>query len=175
MLKFIIEGLLIEIQSDNINGLSGYDINQSINDYPAFKSGFGNIYPALKKLEAAGSIKSREIVEAGKYKKIYTINEKGKKEFLEWLEQPIKLTKSQYDHLIRLYFYQYLPKAKVKILISDFIKRTTVAKRSLEIYLPLVKKNINYYQEACLQYSIDSLQFLCGWYQKFLKSLDDKK
>jgi DNA-binding PadR family transcriptional regulator len=171
MLKFIIEGLLMQ------NDMSGYDINLHMQDAQLFKAGFGNIYPTLKKLETAGSIGSREIVETGRYKKIYTITEKGKKEFLAWLEQPMEIKKSNDDYLIKMYFYQYLPQEKVKALISEFIGNLHALIRRLEVFESVVKNKFNiknfYFQTATLHFGIDQLRFLKDWYQKFLDGLKD--
>jgi DNA-binding PadR family transcriptional regulator len=173
MLKFIIEGLLME------SDMSGYDINLHIQDTQLFKAGFGNIYPALKKLETAGSIASREMVEVGRYKKIYTITEKGKKEFLAWLEQPMEIKKSNDDYLIKMYFYQYLPQETVKALISEFIADLNALVRRLEVFESVLKNKFNikdyYFQAATLHFGIDQLRFLRDWYEKFLDGLDEKK
>ena len=170
MLKFIMEGLLMQ------NDMSGYDINLHMQDTQLFKGGFGNIYPTLKKLETAGSIGSRETVEAGRYKKIYTITEKGKKEFLKWLEQPMEIKKANYDYLIKMYFYQHLPQEKVKALIAEFIGNLHALIRRLEVFESVVKKKFDlndfYFQAATLDYSIDHLRFLRDWYQKFLYGFD---
>jgi DNA-binding PadR family transcriptional regulator len=173
MLQFIIEGLLME------NEMSGYDINLSMKNTQLFKAGFGNIYPTLKKLEAAGSIVSREVVETGRYKKKYTITEKGKKEFLAWLEQPVELKKSNYDYLIKMYFYRYLPQEKVKALIAEFIENLNTFIRRLEVFESVFKNKLEhnikdfYFQMATLHFSIDQLRFLRDWYQKFLDGLED--
>jgi DNA-binding PadR family transcriptional regulator len=173
MLKCIIEGLLME------RDMSGYDINLHMQDSQLFKGGFGNIYPTLKKLETAGSIVSREVVETGRYKKIYALTEKGKKEFLAWLGQPIEFKKSNYDHLVKMYFYRYLPQEKVKALLSEFIGNLNAFIRRLEVFESVVKDKFNikdfYFQAATLHFSIDQLRFLRDWYERFLDGLDETK
>jgi DNA-binding PadR family transcriptional regulator len=171
MLKFIIEGLLME------NDMSGYDINLHMQDSLLFKGGFGNIYPTLKKLEATGAVGSREIVEAGRYKKIYTITEKGKKEFLAWLEQPMEIKKTNDDYVMKMYFYQYLPKEKVKALIAEFIGNLNALIRRLEVFESVVKFNMKdfYFKAKTLHLGIDHLRFLRDWYQEFHDGLDETK
>jgi DNA-binding PadR family transcriptional regulator len=137
MLKFIIEGLLME------NDMSGYDINLHMQDSQLFKGGFGNIYPTIKKLERTGSIVSREIVETGRYKRIYALTEKGKKEFLAWLEQPMEIKKSNDDYVIKMYFYQYLPPEKIKALISQFIADLNALIRRLEVFESVVRNKFS--------------------------------
>ena len=170
MLQFIIEGLLME------NDMSGYDINLHMQDTQLFKAGFGNIYPALKKLEAAGAIGPREIVEAGRYKKIYALTDKGKKEFLAWLEQPMEIKKTNDDYLIKMYFYRFLPQEEVNALIAEFIGNLNVLIRRLEVFASVVQNKFNmkdfYFQAATLHFSIDQLRFLRDWYQRFLNGLE---
>jgi DNA-binding PadR family transcriptional regulator len=173
MLKFIIEGLLME------NDMSGYDINLHMQDTQLFKAGFGNIYPTLKKLEKPGSIVSREIVETGRYKRIYALTEKGKKEFLAWLEQPIEIKKSNDDYVIKMYFFQYLPPDKVKALISEFIADLNALIRRSEVFETVLQNKFNieeyYFQAKTLRFGIDQLRFLRDWYERFLDGLDEKK
>lgn len=170
MLKFIIEGLLME------NDMSGYDINLHMQDTQLFKAGFGNIYPALKKLEAAGAIGSREIVEIGRYKKIYALTDKGKKEFLAWLEQPMEIKKTNDDYLIKMYFYRFLSQERVKALIAEFIENLNALVRRLEVFASVVQNKFDmkdfYFQAATLHFSIDQLRFLRDWHQKFLDGLE---
>jgi DNA-binding PadR family transcriptional regulator len=172
MLKFIIEGLLMQ------NDMSGYDINLHMQDTQLFKAGFGNIYPTLKKLETTGSIVSREDVVTGRYKKIYALTSKGKKEFLEWLEQPVEIKKSNYDHLIKMYFYRFLPQAKVKALIAEFIADLNALIRRLEVFATVVRNKFDmkefFFQAETVNFSIDQLRFLRDWYQRFLDGLDRK-
>ena len=171
MLNYVIEGFLMESE------MSGYDINRKIKDYQLLKSSYGNIYPALKRLETAGSIHVKEIVEAGRFKKLYTINEKGKKEFIEWLEQPILIGKSNDEHLIKLVFYNYLPKEKVIYLLADFLKNINRTIRSLKAFKAVLSKYArkeDYFQLAYLQYGIDHLHFINDWYQRLLQDLERK-
>ena len=49
-----------------------------------YSSSMGSIQAAIKKLLQAGYIEYQEIVENGKYKKMYHITENGKRYFLDW-------------------------------------------------------------------------------------------
>lgn len=172
MLQFIIEGLLME------NDMSGYDINLHMQDSQLFKGGFGNIYPTLRKLEATGAVGFREIVETGRYKRIYAITEKGKKEFLAWLEQPMEIKKTNDDYMMKMYFYKYLPKEKVKALIAEFIANLKALIRKLEVFATVVRNKFDmkdfYFQAKTLHLGIDHLCFLRDWYQEFHDGLDEE-
>ncbi|MGO0861788.1 PadR family transcriptional regulator [Clostridioides difficile] len=106
MLEYIILGFLMEKE------LSGYDLKQRMSTSTSyfFDASFGSIYPALKRLEEKGYIYYREVIDGGKLKKLYSITDIGKSYFLEWLEKPIKFSKTKQDHLVNIFFYEYLPK-----------------------------------------------------------------
>jgi len=99
MLEYIILGLLMSKE------MSGYDLKQymlkSTSNF--FNAGYGSIYPALKRMEAKGLISSRETVDGGKYKKLYSIKEPGIAEFREWLDLPVKFSKDSLDHLVKIF------------------------------------------------------------------------
>ncbi|MCR4435554.1 MAG: PadR family transcriptional regulator [Clostridiales bacterium] len=166
MLEYVIEGFLMQCD------MSGYDIKQNMNNAKFFNASFGSIYPALKKMEAEGLIKSKEIVEGGKYKKIYSLNEAGRDRFLEWLQKPPDIVKSDDEHLVKMSFYQYLPKEKVGELISQFIKSVNALIRRMEVLKSVLGENINEYQRATLAFVIDYYRFMKEWYQRFLEEMN---
>ena len=90
MLKYIILGYLTHGQ------FTGYDLKQMMTYGTSnfMSAGFGGIYPALKQLEKAGYITSVHLIENGRNKKIYSINESGIQEFMRWLEEPINFMRS---------------------------------------------------------------------------------
>lgn len=101
-LKYAILGLL------NRKPMTGYDIGKEFNFQLAefWSAKHSQIYPELKKLVAEGLIVfdieiSGDILE----KKLYSITEKGKKEFLTWLakDQPMEPTPKNIFRL-RMYF-----------------------------------------------------------------------
>lgn len=101
-LKYAILGLL------NRKPMTGYDIGKEFNFQLAefWSAKHSQIYPELKKLVAEGLIVfdieiSGDILE----KKLYSITEKGKKEFLNWLkkDQPMEPTPKNIFRL-RMYF-----------------------------------------------------------------------
>ncbi|MCM3703257.1 PadR family transcriptional regulator [Paenibacillus macerans] len=101
-LKYAILGLL------NTEPMTGYDIAKEFNrDLGEFWTAkHSQIYPELKKLLKEGLIFyeiqiSGEVLE----KKLYSITEKGKEEFLQWLkkEEPIEPTPKDVFRL-RMYF-----------------------------------------------------------------------
>lgn len=102
-LEYIILGFLMSSE------MSGYDLKQKMTESTSnfFDAGYGSIYPTLKRMEAKSFISLREIVEGGKYKKLYAITELGKSEFLNWLELPVEFSRTKTDHLIKIFFFKF--------------------------------------------------------------------
>jgi DNA-binding PadR family transcriptional regulator len=94
------------------NALTGYDLAK------AFDAGLGNfwnashsqIYPELKKLLTEGLIEYTTVIQGEKLeKKLYTITEAGREDFLEWIRQDEPLEPTPKD------------KFRLRIYLSDMI------------------------------------------------------
>lgn len=58
----------------------GYQLAKDIQKELQWKPSLGGIYPVLEELEKNGFILGHEIVEHGRFKKIYSVTPKGKEE-----------------------------------------------------------------------------------------------
>jgi len=74
-----------------------------------FSTSFGSIYPAFSTLTNQGLAEVAESIENGKLKKNYTITEKGRGEFLEWLEKTPGISRIRDEALLKIFFHHYLP------------------------------------------------------------------
>jgi len=167
MLNNIILGFL------NYCDMSGYDIKQFMAHSTAYfyDASFGSIYPMLKKLEENGLVIVKESVEGGKYKKLYAITEKGRNEFMEWLEQPITLTRTRHEHLVRIFFYSFLPREKAIGLIQDFIVYVEGIYKELETVKKMIKGKAEIFQMATVDFGQEYYLFTIDWCRRFLETL----
>lgn len=58
----------------------GYELVKEIEENLDWKPSLGGIYPVLKELEKKGLILGHEMVEYGRFKKVYSLTSKGKEE-----------------------------------------------------------------------------------------------
>jgi DNA-binding PadR family transcriptional regulator len=167
MLKYIILGFLLHGE------MSGYDLKQCMVKSTAnfFDASFGSIYPALKRLEAEGAISSREVVDAGKYKKIYVITDDGRLEFMRWLEEPIGFVRTKLDHLVKIFFLGFLPQEKAIVALQAFIKAVKPVLNELIASQPKIKEKTDIYQYSTLLYGISYYQFIINWSNELLGEL----
>lgn len=170
MIKYVILGFLM------YKSFTGYDIKQFMIQSTSnfMNASFGSIYPALDKLEKDGFITSTKIVEKGKYKKIYEINERGKALFIKWLEEPIDFMKSYEDILAKIFFYGHLPKEKASDLIEQLLEDINQKIENLEKLEAEIKNVAGYFEASTLYFGIDHLKFVRNWYEKFLKDLGNR-
>lgn len=113
------------------NEMSGYDLKQWMAECTSyfFDASFGSIYPALKRMERKGYMICRETVEDNKFKKLYSITDTGKTNFLNWLEKPIVFEKANHSYLVSIYFYRYLP--------------IDIAIRNLKMFIAILEQHLS--------------------------------
>ena len=78
-----------------------------------YSSSMGSIQAAIKKLLNCGYIKYEEAIENGRYKKIYSITDSGKQNFIEWVSTPMEIQSSKNPELAKLYFMGFSTKKNV--------------------------------------------------------------
>ncbi|NDI33201.1 PadR family transcriptional regulator [Chengkuizengella sediminis] len=92
--------------------LTGYEIKRSIeNSIKHFwQESYGQIYPTLKKLvDLEFAVVHVEKVDGKPERKLYTITEQGRVEFINWLEKPIgKIPIHKNELLLKIFYGQHL-------------------------------------------------------------------
>lgn len=99
--------------------MTGYDIKKKIDETLSFfwSAGFGQIYPALKQLEAVGAVSKRtEKGENSQHRIVYSITESGRNKLQKWLEISAEKEYVKYEILLKLFFGDLLP-------VEDNIKK----------------------------------------------------
>lgn len=116
---YIILGLLTH------ENMTGYDIKKRI-DYTISKFwdvGYGQIYPTLKVLEKDGFVtKATAEKSKGPEKVVFSITERGKGKFLEWLSVPEQKEYIKYEILLKLFFGSLLTTEVNMEKIKEFQK-----------------------------------------------------
>lgn len=116
-LKYAILGLI------NQKSMSGYELTQQFESALSefWMAGHSQIYPELKRLTQEESAEYKiEISGNALEKKVYSITEKGRKDFMEWLakDEPMEPTPKEVFRL-RMFFSNRLEPEKRKNLIES--------------------------------------------------------
>ncbi|HJB95049.1 MAG TPA: PadR family transcriptional regulator, partial [Candidatus Mediterraneibacter intestinigallinarum] len=115
----IILGLLL------LNSRTIYQLRERIDKglNMMYSSSMGSIQAAIKKLLNCGYIQYEEAVENGKYKKIYSITDSGKQNFIEWVSTPMEIQSSKNPELAKLYFMGFSTKEKREVGLQEYISK----------------------------------------------------
>ncbi len=174
MLDKIILGIL------TMKDMTSYDLKKaldgSINHF--YSTSYGSIHPALVKLEKNSLISCRKFKEGGRNKKLYTILNKGKEVFQEWLQGDILMTRMKEAALVKVFFFGMLEKDRRENVISTYIDeidtwidRLKEMKNSIGLKdIKEEHRDIARFQVETLQFGIDQAEFEDVWFRDFLKN-----
>ena len=159
-------------------GMTSYDVKKAIENSTAFfyNASMGSIHPALKKLEAAGSLTATSVVENGRAKKIYSITDKGREVFANWLSEGLPLEKFKDETLVRLFFFGNIEpqeqarhiEAHIAILYEQVAMLESLKAQLHNVDIPENMKLHAQFQIATLDYGLNYCRFSRDWYQNFL-------
>ncbi|MCQ4924393.1 PadR family transcriptional regulator [Tissierella carlieri] len=116
----IILGLLME------KSRTGYEINEIFETIFShfYKGSYGMIYPTLNKLKKQGLVEKKVVVQDGKpNKNVFTITDKGKMQFYEYLSTDISLESRESEFLVRMYLGEYVEKRILLSWIKDEVQK----------------------------------------------------
>lgn len=114
----------------SIEPMSGYDLGQNIRASVGhiWSESYGQIYPSLKKLAAAGFVSAREERQKGKPSRhIYSITQKGREQLIAWLGIPPQPEIPRNEMLLKLFFGSLVPAA----LLIAYVERMAAERRAL--------------------------------------------
>jgi DNA-binding PadR family transcriptional regulator len=93
---------------------SGYEIKHTFHTLFTlfFNASYGTIYPTLSKMEKLGYITKKTIPQDNRpVKNVFTLTDKGREQFKDYLQSPLEDEVYRSDFLVRLYFGEHLDPA----------------------------------------------------------------
>ena len=162
----IILGFLVK------SSLTGYGLKKIMEESTDFffNTSLGSIYPAFKKLENKNFVTVEEKIEHGRVKKIYTITEKGRTYFQEWLKQSPEISKVKEEALLKIFFFSNLPKKERFKQIDGYLSKLESKISALEKTRENFCDNkIDKYQTSTLEFGLDYYKFIHKWFSDFIK------
>lgn len=166
--------------------ISGYDLKKmfdaSIKHF--WSADQSQIYRTLNKLTNEGLIDRKLIIQKSKpNSKIYTITEKGKEEFLNWLNAPMPMIEPRIPWLIQVFFAAQLSDDAI---INIFQQTATQIRKKIDIYAEMNKEQfvVNndgytprdlFFIELTYDYGCMQLNFILQWIEKTIKQIKEKE
>ncbi len=91
----------------SMGAMTGYELRQTIESSIGnfWSESFGQIYPALKRLEAEGLVDSEQQVAVGRPpRRVYRLTDAGRDRLIGWLTTPARLQVPRNELLLKLFF-----------------------------------------------------------------------
>lgn len=166
--------------------LSGYDMKKTFDStvnhfWPADQS---QIYRTLNKLTAQHLIDMELVIQTDKpNSKIYSITEKGKEEFLNWLKSPISMAAPRIPLLVKIYFAAELSDdVIISILekVSDQIHERINSMKNVNkaVFIadtePLTSRDL-FFKELTYDYGLMVNDAILHWIEKVIEQIKKRE
>lgn len=174
----LLERTLLGILS--LGQASGYEVRRQLQLSPGlgFSASTGAVYPALRRLEAAGLI-SGEVRRGGSRpeSRVFRLTEPGKDALLAWLTSPVaeaELARASDPLLTRMLFFDNLSPSQV----AAFCRRqgALMAKHiaRAEAFRDRYGKALGHYQRLCLENGLMHLRLQAEWVAKVAEEAEER-
>lgn len=152
-------------------------INEGLN--LMYSCSTGSIQAAIKKLLQSGYIAVDEVMESGKLKKMYSITDSGKANFITWVNNPIDNGTTKNPELSKIYFMGFSEKETREQIIEKHIEDLKKQRSLLEKIcnegknqaVVMQENDIFFYQLQTAQYGYDFMEFNISWYSCLLNKI----
>ncbi|NLV16122.1 MAG: PadR family transcriptional regulator [Syntrophomonadaceae bacterium] len=169
-LELIILGALI-------NGpMTGYDIKHlmSYTSNYFFKVSNGNLYPTLKRFESSGLVRSTELIENGRCKKVYEITEDGYQTFIDYVSKPLRPIVYKDEMLIRMYFANSFPEHILRKSLEQKLEIIDALRKDCErVRGEHQDEAQDKYKRLINKFGLELSDFMEGFFRELLDELDE--
>jgi DNA-binding PadR family transcriptional regulator len=162
--------------------MSGYDIRKAFasTSLKHFSSSPGAIYPALRRLEAAGLIEGKiERQNTLRPRKVYTLTPAGMAAFKRHLSQPVTKDDIMWrmdDLMLRFSFvYEILGKERTLKFLKEFSSATESHIKALENEYRAMNKELSFGGPRAFEQGIEVYRSTARWLTKVMREIHKKE
>jgi DNA-binding PadR family transcriptional regulator len=150
---------------------TGYDIKQKIELSTRFFWGasYGQIYPELKRLAAAGLVEAEPDPRGGVKRTAYRLTPAGERVLHDWLtDQGHQLFEMRGEALLKIFFGDLLTPDE---LIANVAARREWCERTLELFHEIDEMTVTGWgpresPTEALHYGLELMEWMRGWYAR---------
>jgi len=144
---------------------SGYEIKQVVDKSTRFfwATSYGQIYPELKRLAAAGMVDAAEAPRGGRRRTVYRLTAAGRKELRRWLERDPETFELRDEGLLKLFFSAGGgPEAPLGAIAAKRRQHAATLDQLREIE-PAVRAFDDPHPHVVLRYGIELNEWMLAW------------
>jgi DNA-binding PadR family transcriptional regulator len=138
--------------------LTGYEVKHSFQTLFSFffDASYGTIYPTLSKMEKMGYITKESVRQDNRpAKNVYTLTDKGREQFKDYLTSSLEDEVFRSDFLVRMYFGHHLESETVIGWIGKILTNDRAGLRDLEQKKKQYWDQMNPTQQICITMGIE--------------------
>lgn len=176
-MEHIVLGLLM------LKSMTIYELNQAFGHGLSliYSASYGHLQYAVKKLLSNDMITFEELVENGRNKKIYHINQKGIDEFFSWMASDADTKQIETQMLSKVFFLGLVKNNEDKKSIVDSLLKSAldyqkellkIKQETDNVVLPDEYKDIGMYQFKTLSYGVGTFDFAIKWLKQIQKEIN---
>jgi DNA-binding PadR family transcriptional regulator len=144
---------------------TGYEIKQVTDRSTRFFWGasYGQIYPELRRLEAAGLVESREEPRGRVPRRVYTLTGAGRSAVDAWLGETVESYEVRDEGLLKLFFGDLGPPERLRELIE---RRLAWYRESAALFRGIGEElgELDETSGAVLRYGIELMEWNAAWW-----------
>jgi DNA-binding PadR family transcriptional regulator len=164
---------------------SGYEIKRLVDNSARFfwAASYGQIYPELKRLEAAGLITGSDASQGARQRTVHRLTAKGKRAAREWIDRPPQTFEMRDEGLLELFFAGSINPARTAEIARE--RAATAAAKAGE--LRSLEELISEHGQAegpehnpdagsltVLRYGIEMNEWAAEWFERAADDLELK-
>lgn len=160
--------------------MSGYDIRALIGRSIGYfwRESYGQIYPGLKRLAAAGLVEKKTERQKGRPDRhVYSLTAAGRMRLKEWLKLPVTSEPPRNELLLKLFFGGHVPHSVSREHVTEFLEEH---EKALKTYAAIAKELRKEADDAEIPFYLMTLSLgkhgsdaSVKWARETLKQLDE--
>lgn len=171
----------------NYKPSTGYDLKNKFQNSIHFfwNAALPHIYRSLNNMEKQGWIASKVEQQSGKpNRKVYRITADGKKELLNWLDEPPETPELRHTMLVKVFFAKQLPPERVAEHLKNWREYNInlLKQYETEAMPAIARQSVKpdyteeaYYWGLSLDYGIRHARMAIEWCDQALKDMEKRK
>jgi PadR family transcriptional regulator, regulatory protein AphA len=157
---------------------SGYEIKALVDETTRFfwAASYGQIYPELKRLSAAGLVEGRDEPRGERKRSVYAITPAGEEALREWLRLPPETFEMREEGLLKLFFAGVLPPEEAAEILSAMREHRLAVAQRLRAIEPKARQKDEAgdpYPRMVLEGGIEFNEWFAGWCERMESQLLD--
>jgi PadR family transcriptional regulator, regulatory protein AphA len=154
---------------------TGYDIKRFTDSSTRFfwRASYGQIYPELRKLEAAGLVRSRDEPYGRRVRRVHELTAKGRRELAAWLHSDDDQYEVRDEGLLRLFFGELLSGEELLELVR---RRRSWYAESAALFRGIGEElgEVEGPSGDVLRYGIELMEWNLEWWTDLERRLSDR-